>query len=245
MPEPRQFRPVPTFYWDINRTKRSHQVHWLAPLLDDPEGRAWFLEQLECPCTPDEARTAEVFHLCLPLRDIFTEDYYRCQGESHLEDQFIAYYNRLFDLPEDFGVQDVWRTAPGKEIRHPAARGRGGWYDDLLRQHVSDETLRARARDVRRILGTEADIMVLSDHHVTLVECRFKGRWSRKQYERCQMMGSALARRLDREFYFGMVVEERGDPRLGRLNVSCVLWADVQSRLMALQREAGDVKRKA
>jgi hypothetical protein len=79
---------------------------------------------------------------------------------------------------------------------------------------------------------------------VTLVECRFKGRWSRKQYERCQMMGSALARRLDREFYFGMVVEERGDPRLGRMNVSCVLWADVQSRLMALQREAEDVRSK-
>ena len=243
MPEARQFRPVPTFYWDINRTKRSHQVHWLAPLLETPEGRVWFLEKLECPCTPEEAGVAAVFHLCLPLRDIFTEDYYRCQGEPHLEDQFIAYYNRLFGLPEDFGVQDVWRVAPGNTVRHPAARGRGGWYEDLLREHVSDETLYARARDVRQILGTEADIIVLSDRHVTLVECKFKGKRSRRRYERYQMIGNALARRLDKEFYFGMVVEERSDPYLDRMNVSCVLWADVQLRLMELQREAENAKR--
>ena len=114
MPEENQFRPVSTFSWEINRAERSHQVRWLAPLLDQPEGRAWFLERLRCPCTPDEARAAEVFHLCFPLRDIFTADYYQCRGTPHLEDQFIGYYNRLFGLPEDFGVVESYKVVPGK-----------------------------------------------------------------------------------------------------------------------------------
>lgn len=90
-----RFQPVSTFCWKINRAERSHQVHLLAPLLAQPEGRVWFLDGLRCPCTPEEARGAEVYHLCFPLRDIFTADYYQCRGNAELEDQFIAYYNRL------------------------------------------------------------------------------------------------------------------------------------------------------
>ncbi len=195
----------------------------MAPLLDQPEGRAWFLERLRCPCTRDEALAAEVFHLCFPLRDIFTADYYRCRGTPHLEDQFISYYNRLFGLPEDFGVEDVWRTAPG---------GQAGWYDDFLRERIPDETLYTRARNVGRMLRTEADMFLLTARHVVLVECKYKGKPSTEQYERHQMMGETLAHRLDKAFHFGLVVEEERDPRFARLHVPYVLWSEIQAKLM-------------
>jgi hypothetical protein len=226
-----QFHPVSTFSWNINHAERSRQVRWLVPLLDQPEGRAWFLERLECPCTRDEARVAAVFHLCFPLRDIFTADYYQCRGTSHLEDQFIAYYNRLFSLPEDFGVNEVWRTAPGGEIRHPGAGGRAGWYDDFLREHIPDQELRTCARDVRRMLGTEADVLLLTDRHVVLVECKYRSKLSIEQYERHQIMGQTLARRLDKGFHFGLVVEDERDPHFARIDAPCMLWSDIQSRL--------------
>jgi hypothetical protein len=227
----KRFQPVPTFSWKNNRAERSHQVRWLAPLLDRPEGRAWFLKQLQCPCTAAEARKAGVFHLCFPLRDIFTQDYYQCRGTPHLEDQFIAYYNRLFGLPEDFGIQEVWRTAPGGQIRHPKAVGRAGWNDDFLREHISDQALYTRARDVRRMLGTEADVLLLTSHHAVLVECKYKTGPSTEQYERHLMMGETLACRLDRRFHFGMVVEGERDSRFARIDVPYVLWSDIRLKL--------------
>lgn len=201
------------------------------PLLDQPEGRVWFLERLGCPCIPDEAREAEVFHLCFPLRDIFTADYYQCRGTLHLEDQFIAYYNRLFGLPEDFGVDEVWHTAPGGQIRHPAAGGRAGWYEAFLQERIPDPNLYTQARDARRMLGTEADVLLLTQSYVVLVECKYKGGLSTEQYERHQMMGETLARRLGKAFHFGMVVEDERDPRFARLDVPYMRWSAVRSRL--------------
>jgi len=231
MPTQEQFEPISTFSWAVNRAERSRQVRWLAPLLDWPEGRVWFLEKLAYPGTPDEAQTAKVFHLCFPLRDVFTADYYQCRGTLHLEDQFIAYYNRLFDLPEDFGVQEVWHTAPRGEIRHPAAGGRAGWYEEFLEERISDPQLYRRARDMRRMLGTEADALLLTAHHVVLVECKYKSNPSIEQYGRHQMMGQALARRLDKEFYFGMVVEDPRDPQFARIHAPYVLWPEIQTWL--------------
>jgi hypothetical protein len=226
-----QFHPVSTFTWNINRAERSRQIRWLVPLLDQPEGRAWFLERLECSCTRDEARAADVFHLCFPLRDIFTADYYQCRGTPHLEDQFIAYYNRLFSLPEDFGVNEVWRTAPGDEIRHPGAGGRAGWYDDFLRERIPDQKLRTCARDIRRMLGTEADVLLLTDRHVVLVECKYKSKLSTEQYERHQMMGKTLARRLDKGFHFGLVVEDAPDSSYAQISAPHVRWSEIEARL--------------
>jgi len=226
-----QFQPISDFSFDINRAERSQQVRWLVPLLAQPEGRIWFLERLRCLRTPEEAREAKVFHLCFPLRDIFTADYYQCRGHPQLEDQFIAYYNRLFGLPEDFGVQEVWRTAPGGEIRHPAAGGRAGWYDDFLRERVPDQTLQTQARNVRRMLGTEADVLLLTDRHAVLVECKYKSEPSTEQYERHQMMGKTLARRLGKAFHFGMVVQDQRDPRFARIDVPHLLWSEIRSRL--------------
>lgn len=172
-----------------------------------------------------------MFHLCFPLRDIFTEDYYQCRGKPDLAKQFIAYYNCLFGLPEDFGVHKVWLTAPGGELRHPAAGGRSDWYEDFLRERIPDETRYADARNVRRVLGTEADVLILTESHVILVECKFKGKPSTKQYKRQQMMGRTLASRLGKKFHFGMVVEEARDPRFVRLHVPYVLWSDIQTKL--------------
>jgi len=229
-PEP-PFQPVTTFCWAINRAERSQQVRWLAPLLDQPEGCAWFLERLECPCTRDEARAADVFHLCFPLRDIFTADYYQCRSTPHLEDKFIDYYNRLFDLPEGFGVNAVWRTAPGGEIRHPGGGGRAGWYNDFLRERISDKELYKCARDVRRMLGTEADVLLLTDRHVILVECKYKSELSSEQYERHQMMGKTLARRLGKAFHFGLVVEDARDSSYTQISVPYVCWSEIIDRL--------------
>jgi hypothetical protein len=231
MPGEQEFQPVTTFSWDINRAERSRQVRWLAPLLDRPEDRVWFLERLECPCTSDEARAAQVFHLCFPLRDVFTDDYYQCRGTPHLEDQFIAYYNHLFDLREDLGINEAWRTAPGGEIRHPGARGRAGWYDDFLRERIPDQELYKRARNMRRMLGTEADVLLLTDRHVILVECKYKSQLSIGQYKRHQMMGEALARRLDKAFHFGLVVEDERDPLFARIDAHYVRWSEIEARL--------------
>ncbi|MGD9101623.1 MAG: hypothetical protein PVF45_14175 [Anaerolineae bacterium] len=227
----KQFRPVPTFSWDINRAERSQQVRWLAPLLNRPQGRAWFLERLASPCTPHEARTASVFHLCHPLRDVFTADYYQCRGTPHLEDQFIAYYNCLFGLPKDFGVHELWRTAPNDEIRHPAAGGRSGWYEKFLQERIPDPALYDQARDMRRLLGTEADALLLTNRHVVLIECKYKSEPSTEQYERQEMMGQTLARRLKKDFYFGMVVKDERDPRFARIDAPYVLWSEIETWL--------------
>lgn len=229
-PETR-FQPVTTFCWAINRAERSRQVRWLAPLLDQPEGRAWFLERLDCPCTRDEACAADVFHLCFPLRDIFTADYYQCRGTPHLEDQFIDYYNRLFGLPEDFGVNQVWRTVPGGEIRHPGGGGRAGWHDDFLRERIPDQEIYTHARNVRRMLGAEADVLLLTDRHVVLVECKYRSKLSTEQHERHQMMGKTLARRLDKAFHFGLVVEDEHDLSYTQISAPYVRWSEIMTKL--------------
>ena len=232
----REFAPITEFSFEVNRSERSHQVRWLAPLLARPKARAWFLAKLECPVSPEEARAANVFHLCFPLRDIFTADYYQCRGDADLEHQFIAFYNDLFGLPVGFGVREVWLTAPNNEIRHPAAGGRAGWYEAFLQERISDESLYTRARNVRRMLGTEADVLLITDNHVVLVECKYKGVPSAEQYERHQMMGETLTRRLQKTFHFGMVVAGEWDPRFARVEVPHVLWKDVQAKLKEMKQ---------
>lgn len=225
------FRPVETFSWQINRAERTQQARLLVPLLDQPDGGAWFLERLSSPCTREEALAAEVFHLCFPLRDIFTADYWECRGKRHLEDQFIAYYNRLFGLPEDFGVDEVWRTAPGGQIRHPAAGGRAGWYKSFLRARIHDEGLYARARSVGRMLRTEADVLLVTLRHVILVECKYRGKLSAEQCERQLRMGETLARRLSKAFHFGLVVKDERDPHFAKIDAPYVRWSEVQAKL--------------
>lgn len=231
----RAFQPVASFSWETNRSERTHQVRWLVPLLQHPEGRAWFLENIKCPSPPEHARLADVFHLCFPLRDIFSYDYDTCRGIPPLEDQFMAYYNHLFGLPEDFGIEGVWRTAPGRHIRHPAAGGRAGWYEEFLKERIADKDEYRRARDMRRMLGTEADALLLTARHVILVECKYRSEFSLEQYRRQKMMGDTLGRRLSKAFHFGMVAEDDRDPRFTRIQEPYVTWDEVQTRLEVIR----------
>ena len=225
------FEPVDTFSWEINRSERTRQARWLVPLLELPQGRAWFLERLECPCSPQEAAAAEVFHFCFPLRDVFTSDYYQCRRKRPLEDQFIPYSNRLFGLPDDFGIEEVWHTGPDGAIRHPAAGGRAGWYEDFLRRKIPDEKLYALARNMRRMLGTEADVLLITDSHLAVVECKFLSSFLRDEHERQLMMGETLAERLGKEFHYGLVAEKRGDPARVQIDAPCVLWSGIEAKL--------------
>lgn len=227
-----RFEPVETFTWEINRAERALQVRLLVPLLERPWGRVWFFEKLGCACAGEDAYNAQVFHLCFPLRDIFTADFYRCRGKRDLEDQFIAYYNKLFDLPEGFGVQEVWRTAPGGEIRHLGAGGRSGWYEDFLKERLPDPDLYERARNVRRMLGTEADLLLLTQHHAVLVECKYRSALSGEQYGRQQLMGEVLARRLGKLFHYGFVIDERDELRSAEIDAPSVLWSEILDRMI-------------
>lgn len=230
------FEPVGAFSWEVNRSERTLQARWLVPLLDLPEGRAWFLKRLECPCSPQEAAVAEVFHFCFPLRDILTADYWDSRHKGTHQDEFVCYYNRLFALPDDFGVDDVWRTAVGGVLRHPAAPGRAGWHESFLEQHIADKELHSRARNVRRMLGTEADVLLITDSYLTVVECKFLSSFLRDEYERQLMMGNTLAERLGKEFHYGLVAEKRGDPRRVQIDAPCVLWSEIQARLKEISR---------
>jgi hypothetical protein len=228
------FVPVESFSWDVNRAERAQQVRLLVPLLDRPDGRAWFLERLKCPCGHQEALAAEVFHLCFPLRDLFTKDYYRCRGKAVLEDQFIDYYNELFGFPKGFGVDQIWRTAPGGEIRHPAVGGRAGWYEDFLKERVVNDEALQKARKMRQMLGTEADVFLLTASHVVIVECKYLSRFSMEQYERQKMAGETLARRLGKSFHFGMVCEDERDPKFAKIKEPYTTWPEVEARLSEL-----------
>lgn len=234
------FQPVDTFSWEINRSERTRQARWLVPLLDTPEGRAWLLERLQCPCSPEEAAGAEAFHFCFPLRDVFTADYNTCRGDRPLEDQFIPYYNRLFGLPQNFGIQEIWRTGPDGVIRHPAAGGRAGWHEDFLRGNIPDEELYALARNMRRMLGTEADALLLTDQRVVWVECKYRSVLSIEQYERQGLTGRRLAERLDKRFHFGRVLEAEPDPRFAKITGPYVLWSEVEAKLKDVRARATD-----
>jgi hypothetical protein len=234
MDKNKTFQPVGTFSWDVNRAERTHQVRLLVPLLNRREGRAWLLEQIQCPCTRQAALDAEVFHLCFPLRDLFTADYYQCRGTTQLEEQFIAYYNELFGLPQGFGVNELWRTAPGGEIRHPAAGGRRGWYEDFLKERISDKELLARGRNLRQMLGTEADVFIQTRRHVVIVECKYRSQFSMEQYGRQKRTGETLARRLGKAFHFGLVCEDERDPNFAKIEEPYVTWGEVKATLAAI-----------
>lgn len=69
---------------------------------------------------------------------------------------------------------------------------------------------------------------------LVLVECKYLGSPSTEQYERHQMMGATLARRLDRQFHFGLVVEKDRDPRFARLKEQYAQWDQVREKLRAM-----------
>lgn len=77
-------------------------------------------------------------------------------------------------------------------------------------------------------------MLLLTERHVVMVECKYKGGLSTEQYERHQMMGQTLAHRLGKAFHFGMVVAKDRDPRFARIDVPYVLWSEIQSELQEI-----------
>jgi hypothetical protein len=228
------FHLVENFSWEVNRSERALQAQLLVPLLEQPDGREWFLTAIKGPCSAEEGRSAEVFHLCFPLRDLFTEDLHRCREIPESADEFIAYYNELFGLPTGFGVKDVWRTAPAGQVRHPGARGRAGWHEDFLKERIRDRDLREKARAVRQMLGTEADVFIQTRRHVVIVECKYLSQFSREQYQRQQKTGKALARRVGKSFHFGLVRERDADPAFVKIDEPYVTWDQVEEKLATI-----------
>ena len=225
-----QFEGVRTFDFKINRSERALQVRWLVPLLLSVSGRHWFLNKLQVPCDEGDASKATVFHLCFPLRDVFTADYYDAIEQRDAQRQLVLYYNRLFGLPDEFGLDDVWRKKPDSDIRHPGAPGRAGWSERFLAEHVSDPELRAQARSVRRMLGTEADALILMQEDLVLIECKYLSDLSMDQYNRHQMMGRTLAHRLGVRFNFGLVVNDERDPGKAQISEPFVTWSEIQRK---------------
>ena len=227
------FRPVSEFGFEVNRAERAQQVRLLVPLLADPERRVWFLDRIGCPCTPEEAGTAEPFHFVFSLRDLFTADYRACRGDAEREAQFIVYYNMLFGLPAEFGASTIWRTHPGGPIRHPAAPGRGGWHRAFLAQHLSPEDV-DRLVGIRQLLDTEADAMLLLRRHVVTLECKYLSTLRTEQYERQMGMGDLLGRRLGKDFFFGLVVESGRDVGHARIQEPYVTWQEIEGKLPSI-----------
>jgi len=236
-----EFKPVEEFNFAINRAERTVQARWLVPLLRLTEGRHWLLHELGVKTSHENAEATHVYHLCFPLRDVFTNDYWQCRKTKNkkLEEQFIAFYNRLFGLPDNFGVEEIWLTAPSGEIRHPGAPGRAGWFDDFLRERIPIKELYDKARNARRMLGTEADVLLLTPEHIVLIECKYKSPLRMEQYHRHIMMGRTLSKRLNKEFAFGLIVEEERDPEHAKIEAPFVLWSSIEEKLLELEGVRG------
>jgi hypothetical protein len=198
-------------------------------------GKFWLLSSLGVAVSKQDAAASQVFHLSFPLKDIFTFDYYYCRGKRDLEDQFIAYYNDIFSLPVGFGIERIWRTAPGQDIRHPGAPGRAGWFEAFLQERISDRELYNKARNIRRMLGTEADVLLLTPEHVLLIECKYLSSLLTEQYDRHIMMGRTLSKRLNKKFVFGLIVEEERDPENAKIKAPFVLWSSIEEKLLELE----------
>ncbi|MBN1247614.1 MAG: hypothetical protein JXC32_08135 [Anaerolineae bacterium] len=217
------FSLVSDFDFAINRAERTQQVRWLVPLLTMPEGRVWFLREIECPCSEAEARHSRPYHLAFPLRDLFTADFYACRQKPEREKALIAYYNGLFGLPSDYDAETFRRRHPGGPIRHPAAPGRSGWHRDFLAQHVTPGEA-ARLMRIRQLLDTEADALLILPRHVVIIECKYLSNLSQEQYDRQMEMGPVLARRLGKTLHFGLVVQAERDVVHARIQEPYVTW---------------------
>ncbi len=230
MPKEAQFHPVAEFDFAVNRAERTQQARLLVPLLAEPKGRVWFLRQLNCPCTEAEAHKAQPYHLAFPLRDMVSKDLHNSRGDTTREAAFIIHYNRLFGLPDDYGADTIWRTRPGGTIRHPAARGRGGWHRRFLSEYLSSEEME-KLMAIRQLLDTEADAMLISANYVVVIECKYLGNLSREQYKRQMRMGPLLGKRLGREFFFGLVVKSPRDVKHTHIQEPYVTWNDIEHQL--------------
>ena len=55
-----------------------------------------------------------------------------------------------------------------------------------------------------------------------------------EQHERHLMMGKTLARRLEKAFHFGLVVETKRDSDFEKINTPYVLWSQIEAQVEAM-----------
>jgi len=220
------FQPAHSFTWESSADGRGFQVHWLAPVLAAPQGRAWFLERLRCPCSMEAAYRGQVSHFCHPLPNLFQQDLLSCQGDQQQEDRLTSYYNDLFGLPADCGIERVWRSPRKGRLRLPYQQGAAGWSDKLLRKHIPVDRYRRRARRVGALMQAEVDVLLLTEYHVVLVTCLYAETLSEQDHALQRRLAGMLEHRLGRMFHLGAVVDHRD--QLGILNLPYILWEDVQ-----------------
>ena len=222
---PAVFQPQECLTWRLNRSARSWQARYIVPLLAQPEGRAWFVRRLGSTCPPEAAATGEVWHFTYPLRDLFLADLASVRGQREAEEGFIAYYNDLFGLPADCGIAEVWRKTPGGPLRCPTEGKDGGWSDRILEAKLHDRRLRRRARNARRLMEAEADVLLITERYLVLVLCLLGEPLTERRFKEQRRLAGALEYRLRRQHYLAAVVE--APEQLGAASMPYLHWTDL------------------
>lgn len=202
---------------------------WLRPLLQQPDGRAWFLERLRCPCTSEQARTAEVSFRRRPLRDLIEQDYAACGGGVPAQERMVSTYNALFNLPDGCGIHQVWHADRAGEMRLPAQGVGKGWTAKQLRKHIGHKRYLRRALKVLRLAQTRVDAIIVAGSYVVLVLCAQDDAITERRYARQKALAGVLERRLDKRFFLAGVVA--GTEQLGVLDLAHVRWDEIRAWL--------------
>ena len=63
------------------------------------------------------------------------------------------------------------------------------------------------------------------------MECKYKSKFSKRQYERQRLTGETLARRLGKALHFGLVCREDRDPAKATIDEPYVTWGQVEAKL--------------
>lgn len=201
----------------------------LEELLALPDGRAWLLERLRCPCSTEQARAANVTLRCRPLLELLQQDYAACGGVVAAQGRLAEAYNALFRLADDCGIRKVWRADRPGEMRLPLADDDTGWPAKLLRKHIASKRYLKRALAAPRLVRTRVDALLLAGAYVVLVRCADGDALTRSKYARMQSLGGALERRLHRQFFLAAIVD---DPeQLAVLDMAHVRWSEVDAWL--------------
>lgn len=235
--EPGGFAPVTEYAWQMVRADAAWQARYLQPLISSPRDRAWLMHRLSSPCSRQECELAEVMQHTQPLRDLLYADALRAAGERSREDAMILYYNRLFGLPETFGLEHTWRDGPANQLRLPGEPGRAGWTGRHLKTTVSSKRQLRKAEAVVELLNLQLDILLYTQRHVLVVQVYQPGsKVSLKQFELLRRYTAVLEQRLARGCAYAFVVER--PELLPASDLLYIRWADVFARLGARENSA-------
>jgi len=84
---------------------------------------------------------------------------------------------------------------------------------------------------IRQLLNTETDVILFLNDCFVIIECKYLGHLSLNQYERQGEMGKMLEKRLEKRFYFGLVVQDERDAHFARIDAPYVLWSEIEAFL--------------